>query len=203
VQVDDPALHRMHSERYSIPQETLSKIANALLHRDPIVFVGTTTFRAVESFLLQGLELENSRSGQESASVPGLGHVILTERLFSSYQSLAEQWLETDLFVRPASDPHRADPSIGNKGLFRCYAPMIGNGMITNFHQPKSTLLMLVSALCGVDFIKSVYQHALGSGYRFLSYGDASLIGFGASPRLVVPDDQSIGVQDPGAEVKW
>jgi S-adenosylmethionine:tRNA ribosyltransferase-isomerase len=48
------------------------------------------------------------------------------------------------------------------------------DGMVTNFHQPQSTLLLLVSAYLGDDW-KRVYQHALGHGYRFLSYGDSNL----------------------------
>ena len=50
------------------------------------------------------------------------------------------------------------------------------DGLITNFHLPRSTLFMLVSALMGLDVIKSAYAHAIDSGYRFHSYGDASLL---------------------------
>ena len=52
----------------------------------------------------------------------------------------------------------------------------IADGLMTNFHLPKSTLMMLVSALAGVDEIKSIYAHAIDKGYRFFSYGDASLL---------------------------
>jgi S-adenosylmethionine:tRNA ribosyltransferase-isomerase len=50
------------------------------------------------------------------------------------------------------------------------------DGLITNFHLPRSTLFMLVSALMGLDVMKSAYQHAIDAGYRFYSYGDASLL---------------------------
>ena len=50
------------------------------------------------------------------------------------------------------------------------------DGLITNFHLPKSTLFMLVSALMGLDVMKAAYAHAIGEGYRFYSYGDASLL---------------------------
>ena len=50
------------------------------------------------------------------------------------------------------------------------------DGLITNFHLPRSTLFMLVSALMGLDVMKSAYAHAVESGYRFYSYGDASLL---------------------------
>jgi S-adenosylmethionine:tRNA ribosyltransferase-isomerase len=50
------------------------------------------------------------------------------------------------------------------------------DGLITNFHLPRSTLFMLVSALMGLDVMKSAYAHAIAQGYRFYSYGDASLL---------------------------
>jgi S-adenosylmethionine:tRNA ribosyltransferase-isomerase len=50
------------------------------------------------------------------------------------------------------------------------------DGLITNFHLPRSTLFMLVSALMGLDVMKSAYGHAIEAGYRFYSYGDASLL---------------------------
>ena len=52
----------------------------------------------------------------------------------------------------------------------------VTDGLMTNFHLPKSTLLMLVSALMGQERIKDIYAHAVGQGYRFFSYGDASLL---------------------------
>lgn len=52
----------------------------------------------------------------------------------------------------------------------------IADGLMTNFHLPKSTLMMLVSALMGIDTIRAIYDHAIGQGYRFFSYGDASLL---------------------------
>ena len=48
--------------------------------------------------------------------------------------------------------------------------------LLTNFHLPRSTLLMLVAALAGLERIKSAYSHAIARGYRFFSYGDACLI---------------------------
>ncbi len=65
---------------------------------------------------------------------------------------------ETDIFITPGFE-------------FR-----VCDGLMTNFHLPKSTLMMLVSALLGTDRIREVYSHAIGQGYRFFSYGDASLL---------------------------
>ena len=52
----------------------------------------------------------------------------------------------------------------------------VSDALMTNFHLPKSTLMMLVSALMGQDIIRGIYQHAIDEGYRFFSYGDASLL---------------------------
>ncbi|MFM8820795.1 MAG: S-adenosylmethionine:tRNA ribosyltransferase-isomerase, partial [Phenylobacterium sp.] len=65
---------------------------------------------------------------------------------------------ETDIFITPGS-------------RFR-----ITDALMTNFHLPKSTLFMLVSALAGLGAMRSAYAHAIASGYRFYSYGDASLL---------------------------
>jgi S-adenosylmethionine:tRNA ribosyltransferase-isomerase len=65
---------------------------------------------------------------------------------------------ETDIFIRPGYD-------------FR-----IATGLMTNFHLPKSTLLMLVSALMGTERIREIYAHAIARRYRFFSYGDSSLL---------------------------
>jgi len=64
----------------------------------------------------------------------------------------------TDIFIRPGFRFHATD------------------GLMTNFHLPRSTLLMLVSALMGQDRIRALYAHAIAQGYRFFSYGDASLL---------------------------
>ena len=65
---------------------------------------------------------------------------------------------ETDIFITPG------------------FQFQIADGLMTNFHLPKSTLMMLVSALMGIDQIKSIYAHAIAKDYRFFSYGDSSLL---------------------------
>ena len=70
-----------------------------------------------------------------------------------------EAWVgPTDIFIYPG------------------YAFRVTDALMTNFHLPKSTLLMLVSALMGVERVKAIYDHAVGQEYRFFSYGDASLL---------------------------
>ncbi len=63
-----------------------------------------------------------------------------------------------------------------NKFIFPPYDFSIANCMITNFHTPKSTLMMMISAFCGHDLMKKAYEEAIKEGYKFYSYGDAMLI---------------------------
>jgi S-adenosylmethionine:tRNA ribosyltransferase-isomerase len=95
---------------------------------------------------------------------------------------------ETDLFIRPG------------------YRFQVVDALLTNFHLPRSTLLMLVSALGGVDAIRAAYHHAVEHGYRFFSYGDAMLIqpaeslqadGYGDAARRDAPPAAS----DPADEM--
>ncbi len=65
---------------------------------------------------------------------------------------------DTDIFITPG------------------YRFRVADGLITNFHLPRSTLMMLVSALMGVERIRAIYAHAVANGYRFYSYGDGSLL---------------------------
>ena len=86
----------------------------------------------------------------------------------------------TSLRILEAAFVHhgRLGPFIGETDIFITPGYQFGviDMLLTNFHLPKSTLLMLVSAFSGYDFIKMVYQHAVVSGYRFFSYGDACLL---------------------------
>ena len=76
------------------------------------------------------------------------------------------------------SSNHTLNPYKGwtNKFIFPPYDFSIANAMVTNFHTPKSTLLMMVSAFAGHDFIKEAYAEAIKEKYRFYTYGDAMLI---------------------------
>lgn len=80
--------------------------------------------------------------------------------------------------IESAAQDGRLDAWSGATDIFIVpgFAFQITDGLMTNFHLPKSTLMMLVSALMGVDKIKAIYDHALAGDYRFFSYGDASLL---------------------------
>ncbi len=127
VRVENIEEHKMHSEWFHIPPETVDLIQQAQKSGNKIWSVGTTSLRAIESA---------ARSGTLTA---GTG--------------------DTDIFITPGFQ-------------FR-----VIDRLITNFHLPKSTLLMLVSAFAGKAHIDAVYQHAIAQQYRFFSYGDAMILG--------------------------
>ena len=127
VRVEKLSEHIMHSEWYTISEETARMVNEAKAAGRRVVAVGTTSLRALES----GAEQKGIlRSGSR----------------------------DTRLFIKPG------------------YEFKIIDALITNFHLPKSTLLMLVSALAGKPRIESAYQYAIEHKYRFFSYGDAMLL---------------------------
>lgn len=131
VRVEKISEHIMHSERYSVPADTLNAIKETRAAGGRIIAVGTTSVRALESAAAQ------VDQGQRT------DHTIEGD---------------TRLFITPGYRFHWVD------------------ALITNFHLPQSTLLMLVSALAGLEPIQRAYQHAVQSRYRFFSYGDAMFI---------------------------
>ncbi|MGB0967426.1 MAG: tRNA preQ1(34) S-adenosylmethionine ribosyltransferase-isomerase QueA, partial [Halocynthiibacter sp.] len=111
-------------------------------------------------------EVSEQAAGEIAATQAAGGRVIpvgttalrLIESAARDSGAIAPFCDETDIFITPGFDFKVAD------------------GLMTNFHLPKSTLMMLVSALMGVDEMKRIYDHAIGDGYRFFSYGDSSLL---------------------------
>jgi S-adenosylmethionine:tRNA ribosyltransferase-isomerase len=126
VRVENLAEHQMHSEWYTISQDTVDAVAETRAAGRSVVAVGTTSLRALESA---------SQGGQ-----------------------LVAGSADTRLFITPGYRFHTV------------------NRLITNFHLPKSTLLMLVSAFAGYDTMRAAYRHAIEQRYRFFSYGDAMLL---------------------------
>jgi S-adenosylmethionine:tRNA ribosyltransferase-isomerase len=126
VRTENLAEHTMHSEWYTISQDTVDAVKAAQAAGRDVIAVGTTSLRALESA---------SQSGALQAGSA-----------------------DTRLFITPG------------------YQFNTVTRLITNFHLPKSTLLMLVSAFAGYDAIRAAYQHAIARRYRFFSYGDAMLL---------------------------
>lgn len=127
VEVDDPAQHRMHPERYEIGSRLAALVELTREQGGSIWAVGTTVVRALES----------------AADVDGVVRAGAAE---------------TSLLITPG------------------YHFRVVDRLITNFHLPRSTLLMLVSAFAGHDLTKAAYRHAVAERYRFYSYGDSMVI---------------------------
>ena len=155
----------MHSETVIVRK---SLIENLIKHfGKPIVPVGTTSTRTLESLYWlgvmlaeQGLELRPLHVEQW---FPYESHTPLTAS--DALQNVVDYLEKHDLTRLEASTALMIAPS---------YKMRVITGLITNFHQPKSTLLLLVSALIGEKW-KESYQFALDHGFRFLSYGDSCL----------------------------
>jgi S-adenosylmethionine:tRNA ribosyltransferase-isomerase len=129
VAADDLDGHPMHAETFSVSHEVVRRVAGARARGAPVVAVGTTVVRALES------AADPERRGEVRA-MQG----------------------QTRLLIQPGYD-------------FR-----VVDALLTNFHQPRSTLLALVAAFTGLDAVLAAYRVALEHGYRFLSYGDAMWI---------------------------
>jgi len=164
VDADDARTHQMHEEEYVVERETIEFFLNHFNHTK--ILVGTTTVRTMESLYLVGKNLLNGVAPTQAVHVG--------------------QW---DAYKGPFPEPTQALEAVLHyldshnieriKGTTRL---MIVPGfpfrfvdiLITNFHQPRSTLLLLVAAFYGPDWLKA-YHYALDNNFRFLSYGDACL----------------------------
>ena len=135
--------------------------------------VGAGTFLPVkvEAIETHRMHREWGELGPETAAA--VAETLAAGRRVIPVGTTALRVLET-----AATDPGRIAPWTGETDIFirPGYDFRIAGGLMTNFHLPKSTLLMLVSALMGVDRIRQVYAHAIAERYRFFSYGDSSLL---------------------------
>ncbi|OEU71336.1 MAG: tRNA preQ1(34) S-adenosylmethionine ribosyltransferase-isomerase QueA [Desulfuromonadales bacterium C00003093] len=127
VRVADIRQHKMHTELFSVPEETAGMVNRARQEQRRVFALGTTSARVLETAVTD-----------DGCLLPGSG--------------------ESDIFIYPG------------------YRFKLVDALITNFHLPKSTLLMLVSAFAGRDFILTAYRRAVAEQYRFFSYGDCMLI---------------------------
>ncbi|WP_455137821.1 tRNA preQ1(34) S-adenosylmethionine ribosyltransferase-isomerase QueA [Thermophilibacter sp.] len=149
VTEDDPTQHVMHTERYHVSQRVVDAVhaTKAAGHR--VIAVGTTSVRSLESAWEAGAapsEPPVTARRFEDAPGAGAGDIVVREDA------------TTNLYLMPGSTFHVVD------------------SMITNFHVPRSTLMMLVSAFATREQIMAAYQAAIDERYRFLSFGDAMLI---------------------------
>lgn len=158
--------HDMHTEHFCVTRQT---IAQLLEHHCQAVAVGTTSVRTLESLYYIGLHLLQSSKVSDSTFHVGQWEPYSTTDnipVQQSLEALYDYLKENDLTQFNATTQIIIAPG---------YKFKIVDRLITNFHQPQSTLLLLVSALIGDDW-RQVYQYALDNGFRFLSYGDSSLL---------------------------
>ena len=162
--------HEMHSERFEITVDMLDALILAMESGKRVVSIGTTVMRVLESIYYIGCRMKlgiwegrvNSTDGYDANLTFFNGERI---EMVEAMRVLRKEVSDLGGVLR------------GETQIFivEGFEFRVVDGLITNFHQPKSTLLMLVSAFCGGRW-RDIYKHAMGNGYRFLSYGDGSLL---------------------------
>lgn len=160
--------HEMHSEYISVRKQTLEKL---LRHHASAIAVGTTSVRTLESLYYMGVKLEQN---------PNLTEEQLHVNQWEPYQLFPEQEITPEKAIQNLLDYlKRNDLNTLHTSTQIIIAPgyqyKIVKMLVTNFHQPQSTLLLLVSAFVHGDWRK-IYDYALAHDFRFLSYGDSSLL---------------------------
>jgi S-adenosylmethionine:tRNA ribosyltransferase-isomerase len=160
--------HEMHQERISVSRNTIQRLFDSINSGNRIIPVGTTSLRTIESIYWFGVKLLSGIEMNE-LDVSQWEPYELSNQTVSASDALSAvlQWMtknrqsylngQTQLLIAPG------------------YEIRMANALITNFHQPQSTLLLLVAALVGPSW-KSVYDYALSNDFRFLSFGDSSIL---------------------------
>ena len=156
--------HNMHSEEIIVSKKTICNLIN---NTNNLIAVGTTSLRTLESLFWIGLKLHQGLKDLEVHQWDAYDLKVEENFDFSKSLTYILKYLEinnldslktkTELLIAPG------------------YKIRSIKGIITNFHQPNSTLLLLIASLVG-DNWREIYQHALKNNYRFLSYGDSSLL---------------------------
>lgn len=168
VQVENALDHEMHSEEIHVSIDSLIEIKEALLNNNKIIAVGTTSCRTLESLYGFGMQLlsgKHTSANQftltqfeiyefENISALKVIEAIISYLKQNKYESVNGK---TQLMIKPS------------------FTFKLVDILITNFHQPSSTLLLLVAAFIGDDW-KKVYDYAFQNEFRFLSYGDSSIL---------------------------
>jgi S-adenosylmethionine:tRNA ribosyltransferase-isomerase len=164
VKEDSILNHEMHTEHFSVDKEFLEDLSK---HSSKITAVGTTSVRTIESLYHLGIKLKKNPNLREL-------HIDQWEVYESNEDITVEESVEQLLryLKRTGNDTLHASTKIM---IVPGYEFKFTDQLITNFHQPKSTLLLLIAAFIGNNW-KDVYEYALQNEFRFLSYGDSSLL---------------------------
>ena len=159
--------HDMHTEFISVTRSLLVELRDA---STPVIAVGTTSVRTLESLYYIGVILHNNPDASEQQLCVGQWMPYTVGSPISTSQAMQAI---IDYLDRIGSDTYIGSTQIMIAPSFRFH---VISGMITNFHQPQSTLLLLVSAFVGDGNWHRIYDFALSHDFRFLSYGDGSLL---------------------------
>ena len=162
---DSVAEHPMHREQLIVRRRNIEALLAA---KGPVIAVGTTSMRTLESLYWYGVKLltqpdalffisKEEAYGYKEGALPTPEAALKAILNKMEAEGKEEIWGETEIFIVPG------------------YRFQLVKGLVTNFHQPESTLILLIASFIGPDW-KKVYQEALLGGYRFLSYGDSSLL---------------------------
>ena len=167
VRADDIADHEMHTEHFFVTNDTIGRF---IRNEGRLIPVGTTTVRTLESLYWLGIKLrekadqdiDNLHIGQWDPYREPAGDISFRESMETIHRRMKESGrtfihASTRIIIMPGY-------------IFRA-----ADGIITNFHQPRSTLLLLIAAFTGNSW-RSIYNYALENDFRFLSYGDSSLL---------------------------
>lgn len=159
--------HEMHTELISVTRDVIKKMIN---NNSPLIVVGTTSLRTIESLYYLGVKLQNSKHPVSDSLIVeqwepyDINNNVLTPK--ESLKAILTYMDDNNLEVFIATTRIIIAPGYDFKFV---------DGLITNFHQPQSTLLLLVSAFVGNDW-EHIYKYAMEHDFRFLSYGDSTLL---------------------------
>lgn len=167
VKATQIADHQMHEERFIVNKRLLELLIRQMDDGLPIVAVGTTSARTLESLYWLGLQLKSNPQPR-----------IFNIRQWEPYEEKAPiSVMDALKNILQFMETNQEEEISGYTGVIIVpgYPFRVIDGLVTNFHQPGSTLLLLIAAFIG-DFWREVYEYALKNDFRFLSYGDASLL---------------------------
>lgn len=162
VKADTMQQHEMHAEFFEVDKDILEKI---IRRKNKIIAVGTTSLRTLESLYWMGVKLLSDKGFgdllqwecYELLQEYSLSEAIQALLKYMNEKNIEKLYAKTQIIIAPG------------------YQLKVADGLITNFHQPNSTLLLLVASVVGDDW-KKLYDYALNNDFRFLSYGDGSLL---------------------------
>ncbi|QZE14765.1 S-adenosylmethionine:tRNA ribosyltransferase-isomerase [Halosquirtibacter laminarini] len=165
VKSDTIGGHEMHTEKIEVKREFLENLKK---HAHAVIAVGTTSIRTLESLYWMGMKVYHD----QNTPLEDL-HVTQWEAYGDKQAITVEQAMDALIAWMDLNDIEEIRSST-QIIIAPGYEYRIVRGMFTNFHQPQSTLLLLISAFLGETW-REIYQHALDNDYRFLSYGDSNL----------------------------